>query len=71
MRESRLDDAIKTLFATGFFRDVEARRDGDTLIVVVSERPAIAGIEFSGNKEIKDEQIQEVLGQAGVIEGRR
>ncbi len=68
--DALVNDAIKTLFATGFFRDVEARRDGDTLIVVVSERPAIAGIEFSGNKEIKDEQIQEVLGQAGVIEGR-
>ena len=68
--DALVNDAIKTLFATGFFRDVEVRRDGDTLIVVVAERPAIAGIEFSGNKEIKDEQIQEVLGQAGVIEGR-
>ncbi|MBT4106641.1 MAG: outer membrane protein assembly factor BamA, partial [Proteobacteria bacterium] len=68
--DALVNDAIKTLFATGFFRDVEVRRDGETLIVVVAERPAIAGIEFSGNKEIKDEQIQEVLGQAGVIEGR-
>ena len=65
-----INESIKKLFATGFFRDVEIRRDKNTLIVVVSERPAIATVEFSGNKDIKDEKIQEALTQVGVTEGR-
>lgn len=68
--EELINDSIKALFATGFFRDVEVRQDGDVLIVRVSERPAIATVEFSGNKDIKDEKIQEALLQVGVSEGR-
>jgi len=49
---------------------VEVRQDGNVLILVVSERPAIATVEFSGNKDIKDEKIQEALLQVGVSEGR-
>ncbi len=64
--EGLINDSIKALFATGFFRDVEVRQDGDVLIVRVSERPAIATVEFSGNKDIKDEKIQEALLQVGV-----
>lgn len=68
--DEAIDQSIKALFATGFFRDVEIRRDKNILIVVVSERPAIATVEFSGNKDIKDEKIQEALIQVGVTEGR-
>src|SRR5579862_8634338 len=38
---SRVREAIKALYATGFFRDVQLRRDGNTLVVVVLERPSI------------------------------
>jgi len=68
--EVLIDQSIKALFSTGFFRDVEVRQDGNVLILVVSERPAIATVEFSGNKDIKDEKIQEALLQVGVSEGR-
>src|SRR5256885_3512310 len=37
----RVREAIRALYATGFFRDVQLRRDGSTLIVVVLERPSI------------------------------
>src|SRR3954452_20995339 len=43
--------AIKALYATGFFKDVRIEVEGDVLVVMVEERPAIAGVEFSGTKE--------------------
>src|SRR5690348_2412622 len=54
----RLDDdkaaqSIKALFATGFFKDVRIEVEGDVMVVVVQERPAIARIEFVGMKEFE------------------
>jgi len=68
--EGLIDQSIKALFATGFFQDVEIRRRENTLIVIVAERPAIAGVEYSGNKDIDDEAIETALAQVGVAEGR-
>ncbi|MFZ9968084.1 MAG: POTRA domain-containing protein, partial [Steroidobacteraceae bacterium] len=51
----RQQEAIKALFSTGFFRDIELRRDGNTLVVVVLERPSIESFELKGNKDIKTE----------------
>ena len=65
-----IDESIKTLFATGFFQDVEIRRQNNILVVVVSERPAISGVEYSGNKDVDDETIETALAQIGVAEGR-
>src|SRR5262245_38853666 len=49
----RVRESIRALFATGFFRDVQIRRDGSSLIVVVLERPSIESFEIRGNKDIK------------------
>src|SRR5947207_13780089 len=54
----RAREAIRALYATGFFRDVQLRRDGNTLIVVVLERPSIESFEITGNKDIKTEDLQ-------------
>src|ERR1700738_3318103 len=37
----RVREAIRALYATGFFRDVQLRRDGNNLVVGVFERPSM------------------------------
>jgi outer membrane protein insertion porin family len=44
-------------------------RDGNVLIVTLSERPAIDSIEIEGNKSIKTEALLEGLGKQGLTEG--
>lgn len=46
--EDKAAQAIKALFATGFFKDVRIEVEGDVLVVVLEERPAIASLEFTG-----------------------
>ena len=55
--EQRLREAGRALFETAFFQDFEFRRDGDTLVIVVLERPSILEFTFDGNKDIKDEDL--------------
>ena len=37
-------NAVRTLFKTGFFRDIQIRREGQAMVVIVQERPGIAAI---------------------------
>jgi len=53
----RLDQSLKTLFATGLFTDVTLRREGNALIVHVVENPVINRIAFEGNKKLKDDTL--------------
>ncbi len=61
---------MRALYATGFFRDVELRRDGNTLLIVVVERPSIAKFEIKGNKDIKTEDLQKSLRNVGLATGK-
>ncbi len=67
---TRVREAIRALYATGFFRDVQLRRDGSTLIVVVLERPSIESFEITGNKDIKTEDLQKSLRNVGLATGK-
>ncbi len=66
----RVAEAMRAMYATGFFRDVELRRDGNTLLVVVIERPSIAKFEIKGNKDIKTEDLQKSLRNVGLATGK-
>jgi outer membrane protein insertion porin family len=68
--DQRAREAIRALYATGFFRDVELRRDGDVLVIAVLERPSIADFTISGNKDIKTEDLQKSLREAGLAKGK-
>ena len=57
----RVSQLIRSLYSSTHFEKVEILRDGNTLIVRVSERPTISNIVFEGNDDIKDEQLQESL----------
>ena len=66
----RVQEAIKALYAQGLFDDIEIRRDGDTLIVAVHERPSIESFVIDGNKDIKTEDLTESLRGVGLAKGR-
>lgn len=70
MSLQRIREAVRALYETGFFRDVELRRDGNTLIVVVNERPTIESFEIKGNKDIKTEDLNKSLRNVGLAQGK-
>jgi outer membrane protein insertion porin family len=62
--------AIKALYATGFFKDVRLEADGQVLVVLVEERPAIAKVEFTGTKEFEKDVLVKALKDIGVGEAK-
>jgi len=66
---SKSYDISKSLFATEQFNDVQIGKDGNTLIITVTERPSISAIDISGNKALKTEQLLESLDGVGIKEG--
>ena len=70
MDQRRLQEAIRALFATGFFSNIELRQDDATLVVVVQERPSIESFEITGNKDIKTEDLQKSLRTVGLATGK-
>lgn len=68
--ENNTAKIARELFKSGFFKDIQLRREGNVLIVSVKERPAIASLSFDGNKILEDEQLAEVLTDVGIASGR-
>lgn len=54
----RMDESLKALYGTGYFRDVRFRLEGAELVVQVLENPVINRIAFEGNRRIEDDVLQ-------------
>ena len=65
----RVQQAIRALYKTGFFTDVQVTRQGDILVISVKERPAISKIQLKGNKDLKSEDLLKGLKDIGLSEG--
>lgn len=66
----KASQAVKALFATGFFKDVRLEIENDVLVVVVQERPAINGLDFVGMKAFDKDPIKKALKELGIAESR-
>ena len=66
---SSVGESIRALYKTGFFEDVRLDRQGDILVVTVTERPAINKLTLTGNKDIKTEDLTSGLKDIGLAEG--
>ncbi|MCO6413920.1 MAG: outer membrane protein assembly factor BamA, partial [Thiogranum sp.] len=67
--ELESERAIRSLFKSGYFKDIQLERDGDILVVQVIERPAIASIKIQGNEDIETEPLLGSLKDIGFAEG--
>ncbi|GAB2839476.1 outer membrane protein assembly factor BamA [Pseudoduganella ginsengisoli] len=68
--DSKSITTIKALYATGIFKDVRLEQDGDVLVVIVEERPAIAKVDFTGTKEFEKDTLVKALKDIGVGEAK-
>ncbi|MEM7667679.1 MAG: outer membrane protein assembly factor BamA [Pseudomonadota bacterium] len=56
-----LNTAVRRLFDTGLFSDVEIIPGADSLIVQVTENPSINEIVFEGNDALADEDLSQII----------
>ncbi|MBX7229095.1 MAG: outer membrane protein assembly factor BamA [Burkholderiaceae bacterium] len=62
--------AIRALYATGFFKDVRVQSEGDVVIISIEERPAIASLDISGNKDFETDALKKALKEVGLADAR-
>ena len=68
--DNQITYSISELYKTGFFANVKFFRDGDALVIRVTERPSIANVEFDGNSDIDDDALKDALVDIGVTRGQ-
>ncbi len=53
----RQDRSLKSLYATGLFRDVRLARVGSTVVVTVAENPIVNRVAYEGNRKLSDANL--------------
>ena len=61
---------LRSLFATGLFKDVRIQVDGNVVVVVVEERPVISNVDFVGTREFDKDALVKALKDVGIGEGQ-
>src|SRR6056300_1359614 len=69
INQQDIQESIRSLYGTGFFRDIEIRRLEYLLIISVLERPSIAEFNIEGNELISTEDLQGPLIDADLVQG--
>jgi outer membrane protein insertion porin family len=67
--DDKASEAIRALYATGFFNDVKITAEGDSVIVQLIERPAIGTIDFAGIHEFDKDNLIKALNSVGLSLG--
>src|SRR5262245_1349805 len=58
---AQVNEALKSLFATGLFPDVKIDRRGTTLLVSVQENPIIDSVTFEGNANADKSKLEPLV----------
>ncbi|HCT40070.1 MAG TPA: outer membrane protein assembly factor BamA [Moraxellaceae bacterium] len=66
---TKVAEALRLLFKTGNFEDIQIGRDGDVLVIRLTERPSIISLDIKGNKSIDKDNLLKGLKSAGLAEG--
>ncbi|MBI2379981.1 MAG: outer membrane protein assembly factor BamA [Gammaproteobacteria bacterium] len=67
--DSRIPAIIRALYRSGSFENIEVARSGDTMVFNVLERPTISALSFTGNKQLKTEDLEKGLKSSGIAKG--
>lgn len=67
--DAKVADAVRALFKTGNFEDIQVARDNDVLVFQLVERPSIVSIDINGNKSIDKTVLLKGLKSSGLAEG--
>ena len=60
--DDRMDQALQSLYRTGFFHNISLKIKGTTLHVLVVENKFFQAITFKGNRHISTKELQKIVG---------
>lgn len=69
VNDDAIADAVRKLYDSGNFEDIQVEQNGTVLIFKVVERPIISKIDLEGNKLIPKDALLDGLKRMGITEG--